>query len=475
MSELAGATDTAYPRIRRVHMIGVGGSGMSGIAEVLLTHGYDVSGSDAKWTSVTERLEKMGVKVSIGHQAENVKDVDVVVFSSAVAPDNPEVSEARQRGIPVIPRAEMLAEVMRMKYGILVAGAHGKTTTTSLLAHLLTEAKFDPTVVIGGRFLSWGGGAKPGRGKFVVAEADESDGSFLKLSPTIAVVTNVDREHMNHYRTMGRLKTAFLEFMNKVPFFGLCVVCTENPILRKLRPKIQRRVVTYGCKPKGDSWARKITFDGGRSSFEVMLGKESLGPFEVPLIGYHNVLNSLGALATARELGIPVETARAALKTFPGVHRRFEVKGVHHDVMIVDDYGHHPQEIRVTLRAARESWPKRRLVVAFQPHRYSRTQDLFEEFMVSFGDAHELFVADIYSAGETAIEGVHASKLVEGLKAKGFDRAHYHADRRQMTEEIARLLRPGDLFLTLGAGDIWMVAEEIIHRLTQEGEQARVA
>ncbi|MBI2891300.1 MAG: UDP-N-acetylmuramate--L-alanine ligase [Nitrospirae bacterium] len=464
-----------YPRVKKVHMIGIGGSGMSGIAEVLMNLGYTVSGSDAKWTSVTERLEKLGAAVSVGHQAENIKDVDVVVYSSAVRPENPEVAEAARRGIPVIPRAEMLAEVMRMKYGVLVAGAHGKTTTTSLLAHVLSQAGLDPTVVIGGRFLSWGGGAKLGQGPFVVAEADESDGSFLKLSPTIAIVTNVDREHMNHYGTMKRLQTAFLEFMNKVPFFGLCVICAENPALRRLRGRIQRRVLTYGCRPKGDLWARDLTFTGSGARFKACSGKQVLAEIQLPIHGRHNVLNALASLGAAMELGVAPEAVAGAMRTFPGVHRRFEVKGVAGEVMIVDDYGHHPQEIRATLRAARDGFPDRRIVVAFQPHRYSRTQDLFDEFVACFEDCDRLFVTDIYAAGEPAIENLHASQLVDAMNAAGGAKARYVSGRGPLVSEILQALKPGDLVLTLGAGDIWQAAEEILRRLQEGGKEAHAA
>ncbi|RPI35136.1 MAG: UDP-N-acetylmuramate--L-alanine ligase, partial [Nitrospiraceae bacterium] len=367
-----------YKHFEKVHFIGIGGVGMSGIAEVLHNLGYAVSGSDLKESETTNRLKEMGLNISIGHTAENIKDADVVVISSAVSPYNPEVEAARKLSIPVIPRAEMLAELARMKYGVLIAGAHGKTTTTSLVASVLAGGGFDPTVVIGGKLKGIGSNAKLGQGEFLVAEADESDGSFLKLSPTIAVVTNVDREHMDYFKTIDEIKNAFLSFINKIPFYGLSILNGDNEHIKELLPKVTRRFITYGLSERLDLVARNIVTDGFRTSFEAVLNGKSIGVFEIPLLGAHNVCNCLAAIAVANELEMDTEDVREALRNFSGVQRRFEMKGVVSGVRVVDDYGHHPAEIMATLKAAKEAIRrsqenKGRLVVLFQPHRYTRT------------------------------------------------------------------------------------------------------
>lgn len=433
---------------------------MSGIAEVLHNLGYEVSGSDIKESETTNRLRGMGINVSIGHRAENIRDADVVVISSAVSPYNPEIEAARKLSIPVIPRAEMLAELARLKYGVLVAGAHGKTTTTSLVASVLAEGKFDPTVVIGGKLKGIGSNAKLGRGEFLVAEADESDGSFLKLSPTIAVVTNIDREHMDYFRTIDEIKNAFLSFINKIPFYGLSILYGDNEHIKELLPKIQRRFITYGLSERLDLVARGIRPDGFRTRFEAVLNGESLGVFEVPLFGAHNVCNCLAAIAVANELAMDPDVTRKALKNFSGVQRRFEMKGMVSGISIVDDYGHHPAEIMATLRAAKEVIGGR-LIVVFQPHRYTRTRDLLTDFFYAFTDADRVVLMDIYPAGEKPVEGVNSEILFRGIKDTGTD-IEYKKDKADIMRYLGNELKKGDMLLTLGAGDVWKVGEEFL-------------
>ncbi|MBI4682462.1 MAG: UDP-N-acetylmuramate--L-alanine ligase [Nitrospirae bacterium] len=427
-----------YKRFEKVHFVGIGGVGMSGIAEVLHNLGYEVEGSDMNESETTKRLKGMGINISIGHKTENVKKADVVVISSAVNSVNPEVIAARKMSIPVIPRAEMLAELARLKYGVLVAGAHGKTTTTSLVASVLGEGKLDPTVVIGGKLKGIGSNAKLGWGEFLVAEADESDGSFLKLSPTIAVVTNIDREHMDFFKSIEEIKNAFLSFVNKVPFYGLSILCGDNDYIKELIPKIQRRFITYGLGADLDLTAKNISTEGLSSVFEAVLNGKSLGIFEVPLIGRHNICNCLATVAVANELKVNMDIIRKALKNFSGVQRRFELKGTVAGINVIDDYGHHPAEIMATLKAAREARNSEsrvksqestrpelvtpdsklktaggRLVVLFQPHRYTRTRDLLPEFIDAFADADKVILLDIYSAGEKPLPGVNSELVRE--------------------------------------------------------------
>ncbi|HEX8949655.1 MAG TPA: UDP-N-acetylmuramate--L-alanine ligase [Dissulfurispiraceae bacterium] len=454
-----------FTRYRVIHFVGVGGIGMSGIAEVLHNLGYEVTGSDARESETTTRLRGLGIKVYIGHDAENIDSAHVVVISSAVSQDNPEVVEARRKSIPVIPRAEMLAELGRLKYGVLVAGAHGKTTTTSLIATILGEGGLDPTVVIGGRLNAIGSNAKLGQGDYIVAEADESDGSFLKLNPTVAVITNIDREHMEFFKDIDILKHAFLSFINKIPFYGIAVVCRENQYIRDLLPSIQRKFLTYGLTPEADVYARDIRHSGTRMSFEPVYKGGPLGTFTVPIPGVHNVLNSLAAIASAIELQVPVYVIKKALGGFSGIHRRFEPKGEAKGVRIFDDYGHHPSEIAATLKAARECFPDDRICVLFQPHRYTRTKDLMNEFAVSFGNADRLFLMDIYAAGEKPIEGVNAEALMKAMQGAGVKEICYIPDRKEMTQKILSELRAGDVLITLGAGDVYKMGEEIARSL----------
>jgi len=451
-------------KIQHIHFVGIGGIGMSGIAEVLLNLGYHVSGSDMKESEVTRRLQALGCKISFDHRKENVKDADVVVVSSAIRKGNPEVEVAEQRLIPVIPRAEMLAELMRMKVGVAIAGTHGKTTTTSLIATVLAAGGLDPTVVIGGRLNSLGSNARLGQGDFLVAEADESDGSFVTLMPTIAVVTNIDPEHLDYYRGIEEIKEAFLQFVNKIPFFGLAVLCLDHPNIQSLIPRLKKRFTTYGLTTQADFQAKEIVFERLSTSFDVLHQRKEVGRLKIQMPGLHNVYNSLATVATAYELDIPFRTVQEALREFGGIQRRFQIKGEKQGVLVVDDYGHHPVEIMATLRAARTGW-ERRIVVVFQPHRYTRTQALFQDFLTAFNDADVLVLADIYPAGEDRIEGVEAKRLYEGIRDYGHRDVTYLPDKKEIVEHLLRTVRSGDLVITLGAGDIWQVSEELVKRL----------
>jgi len=445
-----------------IHFVGIGGIGMSGIAEVLLTLGYTVSGSDLAASDSTQRLEGLGARISYGHDPQHVTPgTDVVVISSAVKYANPEVVRARDLRIPVIPRAEMLAELMRVKSGLAVAGTHGKTTTTSILGAILSEAGLDPTVVIGGKVLGLGTNARLGLGEFMVVEADESDGTFLLLSPTIAVVTNIDPEHLDHYGSVERATDAFLEFANRVPFYGLAVLCVDSPRVRALLPRVRKRYVTYGLSPDAEVSARELVVEGFETRFVVTQRGEDLGPVRIGMPGRHVAQNVLATVAAALEVGIDFATVRRALDGFTGIHRRFEVRGEAAGVTVIDDYGHHPEEIRVTLRAAREGL-KRRLVVAFQPHRYTRTRDLFDDFLAAFDDADALFLTEIYAAGEEPIEGVSGAALAQALKARGHADVRFVASRDDLAARIAEESRAGDVVLMLGAGDVVKLGDEVL-------------
>jgi UDP-N-acetylmuramate--alanine ligase len=449
----------------RVHFVGIGGIGMSGIAEVLLNSGYVVSGSDLHDSEATQRLRKLGAQIFIGHQEENLAvNPSVVVISTAVKYSNPEVLQARRRQIPVIPRAEMLAELMRMRYGIAVAGSHGKTTTTSMTAAVLSLAGLDPTMVIGGRVHMLGTNAKMGQGEILVAEADESDGSFLLLTPTIAVVTNIDREHMDFHQTMERLNESFLAFANKIPFYGLAVLCIDNPNVRAVLPKVRKRFATYGLSPEADFSVRDLQMKTGGVEFTVVHHGKSLGQLKLQLPGRHSATNALAAVAVAHELEIPFSRTAEALASFNGIHRRFEIKGHNRDVLIIDDYGHHPVEVRATIGAIRESW-KRPLTVIFQPHRYSRTQDLFDEFLTAFEGADRLVLTEIYAAGEDPIPGVTGEALYQAIKRQGHMDVEFIADKASIAPQLTGRLVAGDVVLTLGAGDIYKVGDSIVEAL----------
>jgi len=446
-----------------IHFVGIGGIGMSGIAELLLNLGYRVSGSDLRRSETTDRLASLGARIAFGHAAENVPaDGHVVVISSAVRPGNPEVLEAQRRKIPVIPRAEMLAELMRMKYGIAIAGTHGKTTTTSMVATVLASAGWDPTAVVGGKLNSLGSNAKLGQGEFLVAEADESDGTFLKLSPTVAVVTNIDPEHLDFYSGIGQIKETFLHFINKVPFYGFAVLCFVLPNVQELLPSVTKTVVTYGFSRHADYRADGIVSEGMMNRFTVFARGEPVGEMALRAPGRHNVSNALAAVAVAMELGIPCEKVRQGLLDYAGVARRFQLKGQAGGVTVMDDYAHHPAEIRATLAAAREVWPEARIVVGFQPHRYTRTRALFKDFLSAFNEADVLLLFDVYAAGEEPIEGATAESLCEAIREHGHKGAVYAGKAGEAGETVRSALRPGDIFLTMGAGDVWKLGEAVV-------------
>ena len=453
-----------FKKIKHIHFVGIGGIGMSGIAEVLLNLGYKVSGSDMKDSDTTARLKKLGGEIMIGHRAGNITSPHVVVISSAVKEDNVEVITAREKQVPVIPRAEMLAELMRLKYGVAIAGAHGKTTTTSMVATVLAAGGIDPTVVIGGKLNSIGTNAKLGQGEFLVAEADESDGSFLKLSPTIAVVTTIDAEHLDYYRDIDEIKAAFLTFINKVPFYGVSMLCLDQPHIQALIPQVRKRYQTYGMSTQADYQAREVSLKPLGSRFKVVHHDQDLGWFELAVPGVHNINNSLAAIGVARELEIDVETIRKALKEFSGVQRRFTIKGEVNGIIVVDDYGHHPTEVRATLAAAAAGM-ERRVVVVFQPHRYSRTQHLLEEFFTAFNQADKLIVMDIYAAGEKPIPGVSGQVLYEGIKKYGHKDVTFLPDKQTVADHMTGVLKKGDLMITLGAGDVWKIGEQVLEKL----------
>jgi UDP-N-acetylmuramate--alanine ligase len=447
-------------RVRHVHFIGVGGIGMSGLAEILRTLEFEVSGSDMKQGETTQRLARLGVRVDIGHRAENVRGADVVVYSSAIDPRNPEIAEAQRNGTPVIPRAEMLAELMRVKYGVAIAGSHGKTTTTSLVATILGAAGFDPTVVVGGRMHVWGTNAKLGAGDLLVAEADESDGSFLRLTPTIAAVTNIDPEHLDFYGTHDKVKEAFVQFVQKVPFYGLAVLCLDHPSVQEMLPRIGRRHVTYGLSPQADYSARAVGFHKLRTSFVGYKNGRALGEFVVQMPGQHNVLNCLAAIAIADELEVPLDVMKDALAGFRGVARRFTIVAEVNGVSLIDDYGHHPAEVLATLAAARKAFDGR-VIVAFQPHRHTRTHHLFDDFTRAFNDCDRLMLLDIYAAGEAPIEGVSSARLAEAIRKHGHHAVSYEPDRAKIATLLAAEARPGDCVIALGAGDVNRLLKDV--------------
>ena len=453
-----------FKKIQHIHFVGIGGIGMSGIAEVLLNLGYKVSGSDMKESDTTERLRKLGGDIFIGHNAANITSPHVVVISSAVKSDNVEVIAAREKQVPVILRAEMLAELMRLKYGVAIAGAHGKTTTTSMVATVLAAGGIDPTVVIGGKLNSIGTNAKLGQGEFLVAEADESDGSFLKLSPTIAVVTTIDEEHLDYYKDISEIKAAFLEFINKVPFYGVAVLCLDQPHIQSLLPLVEKRYQTYGMSSQADYQAKEVSLKPLGSRFKVVHHGQDLGWFELSVPGVHNINNSIAAIAVARELDIDLEVIRKALKDFSGVQRRFTIKGEVNGIIVVDDYGHHPTEVKATLAAAAAGL-ERRVVVVFQPHRYTRTQHLLEAFFTAFHQADKLVLLDIYAAGEKPIPGISGQVLCDGIKKYGHKDVTFMPDRENVVAHMASVLRKGDLMITLGAGDVWKIGEQVLEKL----------
>ncbi|MEK7274952.1 MAG: UDP-N-acetylmuramate--L-alanine ligase [Candidatus Desantisbacteria bacterium] len=455
-----------FKKIQHIHFIGIGGSGMSGIAEVLLNLGYNVTGSDMAETEITKRLKELGGKIYIGHSIENIDDADVVVYSSAVSKENPEVLAARQKRIPVIPRAEMLAELMRLKYGIAVAGAHGKTTTTSMVSLVLSTAGMDPTVVVGGRFNDIGSNARLGSSEYLVAESDESDGSFLRLSPIIAVVTNIDEEHLDYYQNIAQIKDTFVEFMNKVPFYGSVILCLDNEHLQSVMDKIERRVITYGLTKEAMIRAEEILFDGFSSEFTVVFEGTALGRIRLNVPGIHYVSNALAAVAVGLDLNIEFKKIADALGGYSGVQRRFQIVGETDNITIIDDYAHHPTEIAATLSAAKST--SRRVVAVFQPHRYTRTQALAKGFGQCFNDADVVVVTNIYGAGEKPIEGVDTSLIVKSLVESGHSRVMFLQTHDEIVDFLHGFACPHDVVITLGAGDIWKVGKRLWERLKQQ-------
>jgi UDP-N-acetylmuramate--alanine ligase len=451
-----------YVPIKRIHLVGIGGTGMSGIAEVLINRHYIVSGSDIADSEVVARLRDLGATIAIGHARENLGEADLVVVSSAIDSDNPELQEAHRLGVPIVPRAEMLAELMRTRYGVAIAGAHGKTTTTSLVGALLAAGGLDPTVVVGGRIKSYGAGTRLGAGDFLVAEADESDGSFLMLSPSIVVVTNIDLEHVDHYGSLDAIFEAFRQFAEKVPFYGVAVLCADDPLVLRLAQNMKRRVITYGTAPGAGLVVTNFRKNGLASRFEV----EGLGEFTLPLPGKHNALNAAAALAVGRELGIDVEILRRAVAAFEGVGRRFETVETRKGITLVDDYGHHPTEVRVVLETAREAWPERRIHCVFQPHRYTRTQALWRIFGSSFGAADRVWLLPIYPGGEREIPGVDSRLIFRALREAGHPRAELLDGKPEsLVDRLMPEFETGDVVITLGAGDIWRLNRALARAL----------
>ncbi len=464
-----------FRRSSRVHFVGIGGTGMCGVAEVLLNLGYEVSGSDVASNEAIFRLRGLGAKVVLGHRKENVVGVDVLVYSSAVTGENTEVAEARRRKIPVIRRAEMLAELMRMKYSIGVAGTHGKTTTTSFIAAALAAGDLDPTVVVGGRINALGSNARMGEGEYLVAEADESDGTFLKLAPTVAVVTNIDEEHLDFYVNYDAIKSAFLEFVNKVPFYGFSVLCLDHPAIQEIIPRVEKRFFTYGFGVQADYVGEEFRYENGEAVFGVKRRGERLGEIRLLMPGRHNADNALAATAVSLELDLSFGDVQRGLHDFDGIGRRLERVGDASGVTVFDDYGHHPEEIKVTLRAVREAWLGNRLVVVFQPHRYTRTHHLEEAFHTAFYDANRVLIAPVYAAGEAPIPGASAERLAEGIRAHG----HRNCDATDSLEDTLRRLsgetKAGDIVLTLGAGDVWKVGWGLLEELNRQEGRAEEA
>ena len=460
-----------FGKTRHIHIIGIGGAGLSGIAEILLSLNFNVSGSDLRQTETTERLAEFGAEVYYGHTAEQISDVDVVVVSPAVPPQNPEVIAAKERQIPVIRGAEMLAEIMRMKVSVAISGTHGKTTTTAMTAAVLD--KLDPTVVVGGKLVSLGSHARIGHGEIMVVEADEAYGSIEKFFPTVAVVTSVDADHLDYYSSVEEIGETFLKFINKVPFYGAAVLCLDQENIQQLIPRVEKRYVTYGIETRADLMAEQIRIDGPTSHYRVRVNGDVLGEVHLKMPGHHNISNSLAAIAVGLELEMPFGLIREALETFQGVHRRFEIIGQVNDIIVVDDYAHNPAKLRAAFRAARESYG-RRIVAVFQPHRYQRVKHLAEEFSRSFYQTDVLIVTSIYGAGEDPVEGVTAEKLAQAIQAHGHRHVTYMPqDKAEIADALMRIVRPNDIVITAGAGDIWQVGRELVEKLNAEIQDTR--
>jgi len=455
-----------FNSVRKIHMVGVGGIGMSGIAEILLDRGFEVSGSDRQLTEITDRLEKLGAKIYKGHAGKNLDQADVVVYSSAVHQDNPELIAAVEKKIPVIRRAEMLAELMRMKYGIAIAGTHGKTTTTSMTSLVLMEGGLDPTVIVGGKLSSFGGtNARLGHGDYIVVEADEFDRSFLQLTPVIAAITTLEREHLDIYTDLEDIKRAFVEFANKVPFYGFVILCLDEPSIQEILPLVRKKIVTYGLNTQSDLRAVNISFDANKSKFNLLRHGKDLGEIKLNVPGLHNVKNSIAAIGIGLELGIEFSKIKSAVESFAGVYRRLETKANVGGVMVVDDYAHHPTEVQATLSALKSGWPQRRVVAVFQPHLYSRTRDFHDEFGRSFLDADVLVVTEIYAAREEPIQGITGELIVNDARSFGHKEAYYVQDKKQLPDFLMKVKKPGDIVVTLGAGDISKYGEEFISKM----------
>ena len=455
-----------FSSIKKLHFVGIGGIGMSGLAEILMDQGFTVTGSDRAANDNTERVEELGATLYIGHDAGNVEsDVDVLVYSSAIPPDNPEILLAHHRKIPVIRRAEMLAEVMRLKYGIGIAGTHGKTTTTSMVSLVLMEGGVDPTVIVGGRLRGLAGSnARMGKGEFIVVEADEYDRSFLSITPTIAVLTTLETDHLDCYRDLEDIKSAFLQFVNKVPFYGFVVLCLDEPALQDIMPKIKKKIITYGLNGQADLQAVEIVHRLNKTKFLVLRGGKELGEIELQIPGKHNVQNALAAIAVGLELQVPFRLVKTGIEKFTGVFRRWEVKAEVGDIMVVDDYAHHPTEIKATLAGVKAGW-RRRVICVFQPHLFSRTRDFYDEFGRSFFNADVLVLTDVYPAREEPIQGVNGELIVNAAKELGHKQVHYVPDKKALPKFLMGIKQPGDIIITMGAGDIWKFGEEFIAQL----------
>ena len=455
-----------FSSIKKLHFVGIGGIGMSGLAEILMDQGFIITGSDRAANDNTERLEGLGATLYVGHDAKNVEpDVDVLVYSSAIPPDNPEILLAHHRKIPVIRRAEMLAEVMRLKYGIGIAGTHGKTTTTSMVSLVLMEGGVDPTVIVGGRLRGLAGSnARMGKGEFIVVEADEYDRSFLSITPTIAVLTTLETDHLDCYRDLEDIKSAFLQFVNKVPFYGFVVLCLDEPALQDIMPKIKKKIITYGLNGQADLQAVDIVHRLNKTKFLVLHGGKELGEIELQIPGKHNVQNALAAIAVGLELHVPFDLVKTGIEKFTGVFRRWEVKADVGDIMVVDDYAHHPTEIKATLAGVKAGW-RRRVICVFQPHLYSRTRDFYDEFGRSFFNADVLVLTDVYPAREEPIQGVNGELIVNAAKELGHKQVHYVPDKKALPKFLMEIKQPGDIIITMGAGDIWKFGEEFIAQL----------
>lgn len=457
-----------FKSVRKIHMVGIGGIGMSGIAEILLDQGFGVTGSDRQLSEITDRLEKLGATIYKGHAAKNLDEADVVVYSSAVHQDNPELVAAAEKKIPVIRRAEMLAELMRMKYGIAIAGTHGKTTTTSMTSLVLMDGGLDPTVIVGGKLSSFGGtNARLGHGDYIVVEADEFDRSFLQLTPVVAAITTLEREHLDIYSDLEDIKRAFVEFANKVPFYGFVILCLDEPSIQETLPLIRKKVVTYGLNAQSDLRAVNISFHENHSKFNLLRHGEDLGEIKLKVPGMHNIKNSMAAIGIGLELGIDIREIKKAVESFTGVYRRLEIKADVDSVMVVDDYAHHPTEVQATLSALKSGWPDRRVVAVFQPHLYTRTRDFHDEFGRSFLNADVLVVTEIYPAREEPIQGITGELVVNDARAFGHKEAYFIQDKKQLPEFLMKTTEPGDIVVTLGAGDISKYAEEFVGLLSK--------